>query len=277
MSVGTETPDTGRSLSPRPTTSRLHENDSYYASSNDMSKRLPVQELEMIDNTGEKGLYSGTVIQRTMKPHGQGSMIYSDCDVTYSGQWVHGDRSGFGTLTISGTVYQGGHFDNYKHGLGVLRYKDGRVFDGSFQLGKIVGKGNLTWADGSKFWGYFNADGEPHGRGKLQLTDGRVYDGDFDGGSIQGHGRMTWPDGSWYLGEWRDGKANGLGMQVASDGLLNSEGLYCNGESIKASSLPSTGKKSTGSFLLYRSSITGASLEGPLPENLAMRKQIFKC
>merc|ERR1712071_658361 len=99
-----------------------------------------------------------------------------------------------------------------KHGLGIIKYPDGRVYDSSFQLGKMMDKGHLSWSDGNKYWGQWNEDGVPHGRGKQEFDDGRVYDGEFSAGVIQGHGRMTWPDGSWHLGEWHDGAPNGLGM-----------------------------------------------------------------
>jgi hypothetical protein len=257
---------------PRPTSS---------FESDDCSK-LPVNQLQIVDNMGNSGVYTGTLVKKTSRPHGEGTMEYSDCNMIYTGQWVQGDWSGFGKLTdtSAGIEYEGGFFDNHKHGLGLVKYPDGRVYDASFQLGKMNGKGHLTWSDRSTYWGHWNGDGIPHGRGKKEFSDGRVYDGEFENGVIQGHGRMTWPDGSWHLGEWMDGESNGLGMRVRPDGVLLDEGMYCHGEALTPSSLPPSmhTDKSSGDFLLYRSSMTdGRTLEGPLPSQIAIRKVLFKC
>jgi hypothetical protein len=206
-------------------------------------------------------------------------MIYSDSPMIYTGQWVQGDWTGFGTLTdtFSGIVYEGGFFDNSKHGLGIIKYPDGRVYDTTFEFGQMMHKGNIRWPDGSKYWGDWNYDGLPHGRGKKEFPGGMVYDGEFDTGVIQGHGRMIWPDGSWHLGEWMDGDANGLGIRVRTDGELLNQGIFWKGEVITGSSLPSSGTRINDDILLYRSSMTnGNKLEGPLPENLTMHKSPYR-
>lgn len=238
--------------------------------------KTTVQNIEMVDNTNQKGLYTGSLNKRTIKPHGQGTMVYSDA--IYEGQWVNGDWCGFGRLTdiVTGDVYQGGFFDNMKHGLGVMQYADGRVYDGMFMLDKLEGKGRLTEVDGTKFWGYWSKEGVPHGRGKKEYPDGKIYDGEFDQGVISGHGRMTFPDGTWYLGEWCDGLPNGLGMKVDPKGDLLFEGMYSNGEPIEASSMRHA-QKSSGQFLLYRNSVAphgGGTLVGPLPRQVYMRHRI---
>ncbi|KAL3936910.1 MAG: hypothetical protein SGBAC_007865 [Bacillariaceae sp.] len=213
--------------------------------------KMPVDRTQMSDNMGNEGQYKGTVMRKNGKPHGKGTMDYSNCDLVYSGQWVQGDWSGFGKLTdtATGMEYEGGFLDNLKHGLGVITYPDGRVYDASFQLGKMSHKGHLTWPDGCKYWGHWNDDGVPHGRGKKVFTDGSIYDGEFEDGVFQGHGRLTYADGSWHLGEWQDGVANGLGMRAQIDGRLIHEGIVTDGR----------------------------TLEGPLPNDITMRKLQFKC
>jgi hypothetical protein len=236
-----------------------------------------VTDNPLVDNTGQLGFFSGVIDRRTGQPHGEGTMVYED--VIYEGHWVSGDWSGFGCLTEirSGDVYQGGFFDNMKHGLGVMKYKDGRVYDGTFQFDKLAGKGHMTnTREGTKFWGYWNPEGIPHGRGKLEYGDGRIYDGELDSGILQGHGRMTWPSGKWFLGEWSEGVPNGLGIEVTEDGTLVFEGMYCHGKPIHASSFPHC-QKSSGRFLLYRSSVAcRGTLVGPLPRQVCMRKRIMK-
>jgi hypothetical protein len=235
---------------------------------------VSVQQIAYTDNAGQRGMYSGTVDRRNDRPNGYGIMIYPKEDLIYDGQWVNGDWCGFGRLidVQYQHIYQGGFFDNYKHGLGVLQHSDGRIYDGTFALGKLDGKGHLQYPDGTKYWGGWTEDGIEHGRGKMIFEDGRVYDGEFDHGTINGHGRMTYPDGSWYLGEWMDGQKNGLGMDVGSDGSLVWEGTFCNSRPIEGSSCPNTSNKSEGDFLLYRSSIAPhGTLVGSIPKEVCMR------
>jgi hypothetical protein len=257
----------------------------------------------LVDNCGNAGLYTGHLSRDSNKPHGFGHMEYdskpplpdSDDDdvgvVVYQGEWLMGDWCGFGKLTNATYTYQGGFFDNMKHGLGVVRYHhdednnddtangiNGRTltYDGAFSFDSILGKGHMLYPDGSKFWGYWNEKGLPHGRGKQSFADGRVYDGEFDCGALQPHGRMTWPDGRWYLGEWMDGQRTGLGIEVLPNGELYHEGTFCNGTPAEASSFPSH-PKSRGKFLIYQTSSTGYStsrgaLLGKLPREVHMRK-----
>eukprot|EP00934_Nitzschia_sp_Nitz4_P008427 Nitzschia sp. Nitz4//scaffold36_size144017//107978//109126//NITZ4_003109-RA/size144017-processed-gene-0.275-mRNA-1//-1//CDS//3329549525//8417//frame0 len=244
--------------------------------SNSAEYKVMVHSVPMVDSKEQEGTYTGALDKRTMKPHGQGTMAYKDS--IYEGQWVNGDWCGFGHLTDtnSGDVYEGGFFDNMKHGSGVMKYADGRVYDGMFMLDKIEQKGRLVETDGTKYWGHWSKDGVPHGRGKMEFPDGRVYDGEFDQGVLSGHGRMTFPDGTWYLGEWSDGLPNGLGMNVDGSGGLVFEGLYAKGEPFEGSSMRHE-PKCFGPYLLYRSSVAktgGGTLVGPLPQQVYMRPRM---
>jgi hypothetical protein len=233
-----------------------------------------VADMDLIDSKGRRGQYTGSLHQQDVKPHGHGRMEYAD--LIYEGQWVDGDWSGYGTLVDNQTrdTYQGGFLDNAMHGLGVIQYADGGVYDGTFQLNRM-GKGQMTYADGSKLWGYWSPEGMPHGRGKKTYTDGAIFDGEFKQGVIEGHGRMTYADGRWYLGEWCDGKKMGVGLEVLPDGFINHEGTFCNGKAVHSSSFPSR-PKSTLSCLLYRASSScrrSRTLVGPLPRHCIMRRK----
>ena len=105
---------------------------------------------------------------------------------------------------------------------------------------------------------------------------------------------MTYADGRWYLGEWCDGKKEGLGIEVLGDGTLFHEGIFSRGIPVNASSfiprqtslnLPgddddtsptSTSSESgeaSGPILLYRTSKkSGHTLIGPMPQRIHMRK-----
>jgi hypothetical protein len=258
---------------------------------------IQVANEQILDNLGRAGSYSGSLDQRTRRPHGEGHMEYEDSSNDnneimicryYEGQWFLGDWSGFGKIEYrsTGNSYEGTFLDNQKHGLGVMIYasNDERIvlYDGTFQFDKMVGKGKLMYRDGSIYWGsYYDwSSSLPHGRGKLTYPNGAVYDGEFERGCIQGHGRMTLPDGSWYLGEWGDGKKHGIGLDVMADGHVRHEGTFCNDLPVICSSFPQR-KRSTGTHLLYRSASSSSNnhgcsnsrnaLVGPIPRQLRMQ------
>jgi hypothetical protein len=288
---------------------------------------ISVNKISLVDNMGEAGRYTGSLLKKIARPHGHGTMIYkysveeptskkiprastrlkridaagdvsdqpllfsemndnistveNGYRIIYSGQWLRGDWTGFGTLTdeSTGITYQGGFFDNCKHGLGVITYADGRVYDTSFQFGRMADKGHLTWPNGNKYWGSWNIDGVPHGRGKKQFANGRIFDGEFYKGEVEGHGRMRWSDGSWHLGEWSNEIPNGMGMHVGPAGDLLSQGMFCRGKLIAVSSMKPIDSISSGP-LSYRSEYTGGrSLEGPIPEYISTtcRKSRYLC
>jgi hypothetical protein len=280
-----------------------------------------VDNFTWVDKSGRAGLYSGTFNTLHSVPDGTGEMNYaieglpmhetqnSNNDrnsqdrtrnstvLSYRGQWVDGDKSGYGVMTFtSGEVYEGGFFDNHRHGLGIIKYANGSVFDGIFRLGRIHGKGRMLYDDGSVYWGHFihtsstttnynsqyHGEGTdtvtclrivPHGRGKLTFADGAtVYDGEFCNGQFDGHGKLTHNDGSWYLGEFVDGKKNGIGLEVRADGTISHEGVFYNGQKLESSSVKRP-KRSLGQLILYQSSYSmgarSAMLVGPMPCRLS--------
>lgn len=237
------------------------------------SKTIIVCSLEITDSSGRLGRYTGSVERKSRLPHGNGCMEYPE--LIYNGQWVKGDWCGYGSLTFKpcGDVYEGGFFDNMKHGVGVMKYADGKVYDGTFQCDRM-GKGTMKYVDGSSYWGYWCKDGKRHGRGKFISADGTVYDGEFNKGIMEGHGRLTWPCGKWYLGEFSQGKPNGLGMQVSAEGELLHEGAFSSGKPVTCSSFQPK-RLSNGDVLLYPSSCgRRGSLVGPLPRQVLLRKKI---
>jgi hypothetical protein len=118
--------------------------------------KAAVRNNELVDNTKQRGIFMGTLNKQTIKPHGHGAMVYPDA--VYEGQWVRGDWCGFGRLTDinTGDFYQGGFFEDMKHGLRVVKYADGRIYDGMCMLDKLEGKRRLTEVDGTNFWGYWS-------------------------------------------------------------------------------------------------------------------------
>eukprot|EP00768_Dysnectes_brevis_P009598 gnl/Dysnectes_brevis/9822_a18646_222.p1 GENE.gnl/Dysnectes_brevis/9822_a18646_222~~gnl/Dysnectes_brevis/9822_a18646_222.p1 ORF type:complete len:185 (-),score=36.83 gnl/Dysnectes_brevis/9822_a18646_222:73-627(-) len=69
-----------------------------------------------------------------------------------------------------------------------------QVFNGRWEMDRFV-EGSITYADGSRFEGSLNAEGE------------------------YAEGKYVWSDGSSYEGGWRDSQMHGEGLFVSSEGV----------------------------------------------------------
>jgi hypothetical protein len=90
---------------------------------------------------------------------------------------------------------------------------------------KRAGNATVTYANGNKFEGYFNAEKKKEGEGtytwsKLEEEDGEedgakkivpVFKGTYKGGRKTGIGKMTYPNGDTYQGMFENGKRQGDG------------------------------------------------------------------
>ncbi|MEE4298529.1 MAG: hypothetical protein V2J24_03710 [Pseudomonadales bacterium] len=99
---------------------------------------------------------------------------------------------------------------------GVLRWADGRVYEGDFVAGLPEGHGELRWPDGTRYVGAFE-HGLPEGQGQLRTPDGLEYVGRFLAGHASGNGELRGPFGR-YRGAVADGVANGRGELVTRAG-----------------------------------------------------------
>ena len=94
----------------------------------------------------------------------------------------------------------------------------------SRQISIPHGQGTLTWPNGRKYVGELKY-GIIHGQGTVTLPDGMKYVGDFRDGIQHSHGSLTPPDScnnnwrcSTYVGQFKNGKPNGLGTMILRDG-----------------------------------------------------------
>mmetsp|Transcript_1851 Transcript_1851/g.4277 ORF Transcript_1851/g.4277 Transcript_1851/m.4277 type:complete len:389 (+) Transcript_1851:485-1651(+) len=135
--------------------------------------------------------------------HNENHLLHS-----YEGSWYDGIWNGYALLTYTSccddppeeeegegrtatTTYEGPFLDGHKHGLFVVRYDDGRAYDGSYRMDQIQ-RGRMDIPNVGRYYGDFDRHDRPHGRGKLVFEDGRQYDGEFRHGQIDGHGRMVY-------------------------------------------------------------------------------------
>jgi len=194
---------------------------------------LFVKEKQIVDPYGEKGVYSGALSKSTCMPNGKGRLEYEKESRWYEGDWIHGRWTGFGRLSNGdGDFYEGGLKNDHKHGKGIMRFADGRVFEGEYIRGQMI-QGKMTYQDGSIYGGSW-VDGMRHGRGKCVFVDGSQYEGEFREGNFHGQGKMTWNDGGWYVGNWSNGEMDGRGKEVRPDGSLRHDGEWSGGQPIRS-------------------------------------------
>ena len=194
---------------------------------------LYVKEKQIVDPYGEKGVYTGALSKSTCMPNGKGRLEYEKESRWYEGDWIHGRWTGFGRLSNGdGDFYEGGLKNDHKHGTGIMRFADGRVFEGEYIRGQMI-QGKMTYQDGSIYGGSW-VDGMRHGRGKCIFVDGSQYEGEFREGNFHGHGKMTWNDGGWYVGNWSNGEMDGRGKEVRPDGSLRHDGEWSGGQPIRS-------------------------------------------
>ena len=194
---------------------------------------LVVKEKQIVDPYGEKGVYSGALSKSTCMPNGKGRLEYEKESRWYEGDWIHGRWTGYGKLSNGdGDFYEGGLKNDHKHGTGIMRFADGRVFEGEYIRGQMI-NGKMTYQDGSIYGGSW-VDGMRHGRGKCIFVDGSQYEGEFREGNFHGEGKMTWNDGGWYVGNWSNGEMDGQGKEVRPDGSLRHDGDWSGGQPIRS-------------------------------------------
>lgn len=151
-------------------------------------------------------VYTGHVYDN--KPSGQGTL--ESPIMTYKGEFVDGQRHGFGIETHKNGQKYIGHWSKDKYeGKGSLTLEDQSVREGTFANGKLHGHGSVKTPTFS-YVGQFK-NGVYHGLGTLQTEHG-TYNGNFFYGSQDGHGSYTWANGDLFTGHWRRGYRCGRGI-----------------------------------------------------------------
>ena len=174
--------------------------------------------------------------------HGTGTMRYANRDV-YVGAWRGDKPHGQGTMTYqNGHAYEGLWLDAKRHGPGRYTTPDGYALDGEW-IEDAPRRGTQTTADGAVYRGEFS-DFKRHGRGTFTDADGTVQAGLWQAGTFAGPepklpdtpfpsegllclagdcadgvGTYGFVGGSFYIGQFRDGKAHGLGRLKVGPGV----------------------------------------------------------
>lgn len=185
-----------------------------------------VKEYAVVDPAGNKGIYSGMISNTSGMPCGQGRLEYLETGHIYEGKFVHGYWTGTGRCIFIrlGEDYTGSFLDNIRHGHGVTKYQDGRIFEGTYMNG-VKTEGKMTYQDGSTYLGHWS-NGARHGRGTYTFANGSVYIGEFENDRMHGSGVLTWSNGKRYVGTWNDGRRHGPGKEFRPNGTISREGIW---------------------------------------------------
>ncbi|MFA9206424.1 MAG: caspase family protein [Burkholderiaceae bacterium] len=140
---------------------------------------------------------------------------------SYSGETDAGDAKHFGQ----------------PHGQGQMSTNAGAVYVGGFELGKRHGTGKLNFPDGSLYSGNYQSDMQ-EGFGTLEYPRNDApnsvirYVGMWKANKKHGQGTDFLKDGAKFVGEFKDGKANGFGRFYGPNGQLNYEAEFINGQRV---------------------------------------------
>jgi hypothetical protein len=205
-------------------------------SSSHKKNRKLVQQIETMDASGCKVLYTGSVSMSHSRPHGKGKMSWVASGDSYKGSFRQGRMGGYGLLQYAnGDSFQGIFQKEQRHGRGLYRWKkDGRSYDGNYEHDVPHDpNGTMAWKDGTIYVGAF-VQGKRTGKGIQRFPSGVRYQGDFLNGKYEGFGVCEFADFSSYKGHWAKGKAHGQGRltdangQVMHDGRWESDGPISN-------------------------------------------------
>jgi len=148
-----------------PSKRKVEEQNTSLSQSNFMQTKLPLCQgsnwsgwdncvgqviLERVDNKNayligakyEGGFKEG-------KFHGKGILTWPNGKYQYIGNFVNGDRSGYGTFTFgNGTRYEGNWNGHAREGFGTANFPNGDKYIGEWKNDFQDGQGTLTYADG---------------------------------------------------------------------------------------------------------------------------------
>ncbi|XP_077304712.1 alsin isoform X2 [Lithobates pipiens] len=149
-------------------------------------------------------------------PPSSGSVIWQDPPLSRSAKYTF-----YKDPRLKDATYDGRWLAGKPHGRGVLKWPDGRVYDGEFRNGLEDGFGKYTIPKKSLrkedcYLGYWK-DGKMCGQGTFWYANGEVYEGCFQDNNRHGHGllrsgKLTSSSPSMFIGQWVMDKKTGYGV-----------------------------------------------------------------
>ena len=133
-------------------------------------------------------------------------------ETVYKGNFVDGRKDGIGVLEFKKGDIQlkefSGEFRGEMPFFGVMKYRDGGLYDGELLNYRRNGKGKMVYSrlnkDFRKYDGFWKDD-MFNGKGTLFKTNEEVYSGDFENGLMHGSGELGLKDGDKIKGRFVSG------------------------------------------------------------------------
>jgi hypothetical protein len=223
---------------------------------------------ELLLHADEEAVYSGQWSRNRM--HGRGR--YLSRHFEYSGDYVHGRRTGEGTTVTASdnSLFVGTFLNDLYHGRG--RWQSAQEsYEGQWRNGLRHGLGKLADLGRSiEYVGHFK-HGLFHGLGEFKTERGAIvykgsfsfgvksgsgvqvdriadttYDGQFEHGNYHGSGKLGGSDIGTYVGDFEHGRRHGRGRQVfpngdVYDGLWKHNLFHGKGKLSRSNADPTTG------------------------------------
>lgn len=145
-------------------------------------------------------------------PEGEGVHVLPSGEIQ-RGNFVKGQLHGKVTTEIPGKGTVKAQFVNgKKHGRAVIHFTSGKVYEVFYRNGVLV-EGVQSTDMYKSYSGEHNDIGQKHGYGKAVYLDGDTYVGNWKEGKPNGYGIYLWSDGNaFYQGQFLDGKWHGYGV-----------------------------------------------------------------
>ena len=148
----------------------------------------------------------------------------------FTGEWIEGKPHGQGTICFTDKRDEvEGNFDHGLNGTVVWKYQSGWRYEGQIQSGHLTGKGKKYNSKGELVWDGDVVNGDVSGKGIYYISDNQRYEGEMKDNKRNGQGTLYYPQGSW-TGEWKDGKRwKGSGLILYYDKSGKPNGAFYNG------------------------------------------------
>ncbi len=181
---------------------------------------------------------------QTVRYHNCFGTFISTNGEKYVGEFKDNKQNGQGTTTFAnGNKYVGEYKDGKRNGHGTAIFADGDKYVGEFKNSEFHGQGTYyhlanNQFKGDKYVGEYK-NGKENGQGTYYYQannqfKGDIYIGGHKDGKKSGHGTYTFLQGHGYTGEWRNDVPNGMGRETYADGRQPDEGVFENGNFIRA-------------------------------------------
>lgn len=146
--------------------------------------------------------------------------LYDDNTLLLSteGVFYNNNLTGIGfTKKNNKILYEGEYVNCKKHGIGIYYWDDGTRYAGEWNCEHMNGVGEIQFANGGIYEGSV-VNGLMDGFGMFKWKDGKEYIGSYNKGIKEGFGIFIWDRSCYqvYLGFWKEGKMNGIGMKISN-------------------------------------------------------------